>query len=106
MKRLYVVVRADIPAGLQLAQACHVTREFTRAHPEEDVGENLVVLAAKSEPELQELFTDARSVCPRTAFYEPDLDGAMTAVALVGEARRLLSSFPLALRYRGLEEPV
>lgn len=99
-KRLYVVVRADIPAGLQLAQACHVTREFTLAHPEEDVGENLVVLHAPNEPELARLVHTVDPLCLSSIFYEPDLGGAMTAVAFSGDARRHLSSLPLALRPR------
>lgn len=102
-KRLYVVVRADIPAGLQMAQACHVTREFTLAHPEEDVGENLVVLHAPNERELLRLLHTASPMCLSTAFREPDLGGAFTAVAFSGDARRHLSSLPLALRPRAID---
>ena len=49
MKRLYVVVRADLAHGLQLAQACHAAREFSLAHPGDASGENLVVLEAANE---------------------------------------------------------
>lgn len=100
MKRLYVVVRADLPAGLQMAQACHVTREFTLAYPEEDVGENLVVLHARDEAELARLLVSSDPLCLSKAFREPDLGGAMTAVAFSGDAQKHLSSLPLALRPR------
>lgn len=98
---LYVVVRSDINAGLKLAQACHATREFTREHPAEVVGENLVVLEAPAE-RLGLLLARARaeSLCATTAFHEPDLGGELTAAAFGVGARRLLSSLPLAGRVR------
>lgn len=98
MSPLYVVVRNDIGAGLQMAQACHVTREFTRVHSAEPVGESLIVLEA-SPAELAELFGRAGAV-RRTAFHEPDLGGELTAVAFGAGARKLLSSLPLAGRLR------
>lgn len=98
MKRLYVVVRSDLPAGLQMAQACHATREFGLLHPGEDVGDNLVVLHVPDEGALRGLVDAAKGACPVVAFSEPDLNGEMTAAAFSGEARRFLSSLPLALR--------
>ena len=98
MKRLYIVVRSDISPGLQLAQACHAAREFTRLLPGEDVGDNLVVLGAASLAELVELVDRADGVCAVVPFYEPDLGGEMTAAAFGLGARRILSSSPLALR--------
>lgn len=97
MKRLYIVVRCDIAAGLQLAQACHAAREFTLAQRDEDVGDNLVVLAA-SHSELERLVERAPGVCSVTAFHEPDLGGELTAAAFGVGAQRLLSQLPLALR--------
>lgn len=92
MKRLYIVVRNDIAPGLQMAQACHAAREFTLKSGE-DVGENLVVLHA-SHAELERLVTAS----PCVPFHEPDLGGELTAAAFGGNARKLLSSLPLALR--------
>jgi hypothetical protein len=97
MKRLYIVVRGDLPPGLQLAQACHAAREFTRRRPDEDVGENLVVLQATL-AELVELVDRADGVCSVVPFYEPDLGDEMTAAGFGLGARRILSSYPLALR--------
>ena|ERR1700742_4547175 len=91
-KRLYIIVRADLPPGLQLAQACHAAREWTLAHPQIDVGDNLVVLHVPDEQALLELRGAASSYL---LFREPDLQNAATALALPGEARRRLSSLPL-----------
>jgi peptidyl-tRNA hydrolase len=35
-EKLYLVVRADLPAGQQAVQACHALRGFVEDHPEED----------------------------------------------------------------------
>jgi hypothetical protein len=98
MKRLYIVVRADIEPGLQMAQACHAAREFTLQRPNEDVGDNLVVLHATPE-RLQALVDAAQDgLCSVVPFFEPDLDGQLTAAAFGVGARRILSRLPLALR--------
>lgn len=102
VKRLYIVVRRDLPTGLQLAQACHATREFTLAHPNADVGENLVVLHAPGAQELAELAARARALSLTTTFHEPDLGGALTAAAFDGRVRRLLSQLPCAFSRRAL----
>jgi hypothetical protein len=94
MKRLYVVVRADLPIGLQMAQACHAVRAFARTCREVDPGENLVVLNAHGEGQLLRLWYD----CPgdTVLFREPDHQNEFTAFAASGEARQHLSSLPLA----------
>lgn len=98
MKRLYVVVRSDIPPGLQLAQACHAAYAFGATRTAEDVGDNLVVLHATQE-DLERLVDEAqRGVCSCVPFHEPDLGGELTAAAFGVGARRILSCLPLALR--------
>ena len=101
-RRLYIVVRGDLDPGLQAAQACHAARAYP-APPSED--ENLVVLAARSSHHLGELFELGRRMGPSVAFHEPDLDGALTAIALggdlesdAGKVSLLLSQLPRALR--------
>jgi hypothetical protein len=96
VKRLYVVVRNDLPLGLQMAQACHAARKFTLQH-REDVGDNLVVLHA-SAGELACLVARADGLVTTTAFHEPDLGDELTAAAFGLGARVLLSSLPLACR--------
>jgi hypothetical protein len=101
MDALYVVVRHDLGAGLQMAQACHAVREFTREHPADGVGDNLVVLETSLD-RLHFLAYRARvgEKCRTTAFHEPDLGGELTAVAFGAGARKLLSELPLAGRAR------
>lgn len=34
MEKLYIIVRGDLPAGAQCAQACHAISTFAAEHPE------------------------------------------------------------------------
>lgn len=99
MKRLYVVVRGDLPIGLQMAQACHAAREFALKWPEVDAGENLVVLQAQHEGHLLRLWLECDTY-EGVTFREPDLGDQYTAFAVTGGARPLLSSLPLAGKAR------
>lgn len=101
---LYVIVRADLPPGLLLAQAVHVARKFTRRYAEISVSEdeNVVVLAVPSESELDNLLqwlSWETPHVPREEFHEPDLDGSLTAISIVRtpEVKKRLASLPLAL---------
>ena len=98
MKRLYVVVRNDLGPGLQLAQACHAVQGFTREYAAVDVGDNLIALGAPpfalAQLGLHALLADL----PIYLFFEPDLGKELTAIALNGEAQKLVASLPLALR--------
>jgi hypothetical protein len=58
----------------------------------------LVLLAVPDELALSWLWSDAAARGLRgVAFHEPDLDGALTAIALEPAARRLVAHLPLAL---------
>jgi hypothetical protein len=104
MERLYVIVRADLSAGAQLAQSCHAVSAFAyRYRVEHDAwqanDQNLVVLSVENESALGELLcVVAGSGAKVAAFHEPDFGNQLTAFAVSGEAARLLSSLPLALR--------
>lgn len=104
MEKLYVVVRADLPAGAQLAQACHGLRAFVATHPEIDrqwyeTSNNLVCLQVRSEAELHALIERAQEHdVAHAVFREPDEDDTVTAVALEPAGARLVSTLPLALR--------
>ena len=64
----------------------------------------LVLLAVPDELALSWLYTDAtRRGLRAVRFHEPDLDGALTAVALEPAARRLVAHLPLSLRVEGRE---
>jgi len=104
MIKLYVVVRADLRPGLQLAQSCHAVRLFTEEHPEADRAwfrdsNNLVCLQAESKEHLAKLAYDATNRCvPVSMFREPDLGGELTAIVIGPAGGRMLGSLPLALR--------
>lgn len=97
MKRLYVVVREDLPPGLQMAQACHAAFEYG-LHGSDDVGDNIVVLHASAERLRQLVEEAAKRGLSYQDFHEPDLGGELTACAFTGAARSLVSSLPLAMR--------
>lgn len=108
MDRLYIVIRSDLSPGARCAQACHTLRAFVDAHPGIDrewftASNNLVVLEAPHEAYLVALASLAtqRGVAVAT-FREPDYSDALTGVALGPSeiARRLVSSLPLALKFR------
>lgn len=59
----------------------------------------LVLLAVPDELALSWLYADAVRAGLRAApFHEPDLGGALTAIAVEPAARRLVAHLPLALR--------
>lgn len=96
-KCLYVVVRKDLAPGLQMAQACHAAFAYG-FYGSDDVGENLIALGA-SGAELAALEDAASKLnLSHVTFREPDLGGELTAIALSGSARSLVSQLPLALR--------
>jgi hypothetical protein len=106
--KLYIIVNAELEAGLQMAQACHALSEFEERNPAEyrhwkQSSNNIVIASAPNELALLKLFGDAgaRGV-PRAIFVEPDLAGAVTSTAILGrpEALPLVSCLPLALRPR------
>ncbi len=96
MTRLYVVVRGDLPAGLQMAQACHAAR----AYPGRPEDENLIVLTVPDQRALWWLLVKAgmpETPCTVAPFAEPDLDYQLTALALSGPgAKKLVHTLPLA----------
>jgi hypothetical protein len=104
--KLYVITRADLRPGSQIAQACHGLRQFVEEHPAIDenwfkTSNYIAVLAAPDEAALIRLRDRALSreiAC--SEFREPDMDDSVTCVVLEpgDDARRLCSNIPLALR--------
>ena len=103
MERLYIVVRNDIAPGLQIAQSCHALRAFVERFPELDrawheSSSNIVVVQCADMPELLCTRDELRAHgVPLAEFFEPDLGGQMTAIAVSGEAKRWLRRYSLAL---------
>jgi hypothetical protein len=93
-------------AGYQAVQSIHAMRQFTAEHPDIDnewflTSNYLGLLAAKDESELLEIVRKAALEDIRySIFREPDVDNAITAIALEpGEkSKRLCSRLPLALK--------
>lgn len=87
-------------------QSIHAMRQFTAEHPDIDkewflTSNYLGLLAAKDESELLEIIRKAALDDIRySIFREPDVDNAITAIALEpGEkSKRLCSRLPLALK--------
>lgn len=107
----YIVLRDTLDAGQVAAQTAHVTSAFATEHPAVlggwHTGEgSVVVLSAPGDalPRLRDEF--ASDDVPAASFCEPDLGGAMTAVAVACErthplVRRRLRRLPLAGRPAG-----
>lgn len=97
MEKFFVVVRADLDPGLQMAQACHAAYLLGVTSPKPE-RENIAVLGA-TKAQLEVLVQRAlERGDTHQAFYEPDLQGELTACALDGSARKITSSLPKALR--------
>lgn len=102
VERLYLVVRADLPVGLQMAQVTHAHRAFVHEHSTLEEAwyrssNTVAVLAARDEQHLLTLRERAlRAGIPCAAFREPDLDDAMTALALAPAAKRLCRGLAVA----------
>jgi len=96
----YILVRADLPLGIQAAQVAHAAGESSPSNL--SAGTYTVILAAKNERELVQ-HADAlrRAGVAFSAIFEPDppYDGALMALGLVPARKealkRHLSCLPL-----------
>lgn len=79
----------------------HAALSFSLRHPRitaqwQQDSEHLVVLCAADEPALYDLWCKAQNLeLVAVAFFEPDLDDALTALALEPKAAKLVSPFSL-----------
>jgi peptidyl-tRNA hydrolase len=102
MERLYIVVRADLDLGLQMAQAIHAAKDFGTQYPHEDFrwrhgGNNVVVLEVPDEKALMDLHLLLMSKrVATTLFTEVDLGGEATALSADTGAKRYVRGLPLA----------
>lgn len=90
-KALYILVRADLPPGLQMAQAVHaaVTETLRNTVLARTIGNTIVL----SVPDEETLLARAAG----SLFREPDLNGEATASAAFTDGREY-SDLPLAGR--------
>jgi peptidyl-tRNA hydrolase len=104
--KLYVVTRRDIVAGYQGVQSQHAAIQFMFEHPDRSTewfqGSNyLAWLSVEDEEELMRLLVQAKDAGLRhSAFREPDVGGAITAIAIEPSPKTALlcKNLPLALK--------
>lgn len=104
--KLFLVTRRDIAPGYQAVQSCHAIRQFTAEHPDRDAewftsSNYLALLSVANETELMRLLVAAADAGLRcSAFREPDVGGAITAIAIEPhpKAAELCKGLPLALK--------
>lgn len=104
--KLFLVTRRDIAPGYQAVQSCHAIRQFTAEHPDRDgewfkASNYLALLSVANEIELMRLIVAASDAGLRwSAFREPDVGGAITAIAIEPHPKtaELCKSLPLALK--------
>lgn len=109
--KLYLVTRRDLSFGDQTVQTCHVALQFAVDHPSTTerwtvASNTLVLLTVADEAALHALVERADYAgLDVSRFCEPDLGGALTAVALEPSAgaRKLCRGLPLALACAGSE---
>ncbi len=101
--KLYVIVRGDIPPGAVCSQAMHAALEYAFTFPDQakvwhDLSNTVCILQAEGEAHIEEIACEMdRCKKPHVRFREPDMGGAMTAVAVGQDAAKLLRHLPLAL---------
>lgn len=104
--KLFLVTRRDLAPGYQAVQSCHAMRQFTADHPDLDVewfsrSNYLALLSVADETELMRLLVSAADLgLKASAFHEPDVGGAITAIAIQPhpKAAELCKGLPLALK--------
>lgn len=100
--KLYVVVRKDMPTGVQMAQQGHAISEYWCQHQSSakewhDLSNFICVLHIDNEPQLKRLMADAYDrYIPAAHFCEPDMNDAMTAGVIHHSGKALVKDLQLA----------
>lgn len=105
MLKLYIVLRADLTAGLKIPQACHAQDAFLEGHPGlytewRTKYKNLIIKEVPDEMALHTLYERLyKEGVAASLYHEEDLDHALTAIAFYGQkAKRFAGPLPLALQ--------
>jgi peptidyl-tRNA hydrolase len=104
--KMFLITRADLAPGQQAVQTAHVLTEFIFEHQYEaarwkNESNTIVMLTVDDEYQLLQLLNQAREQSiSNSLFKEPDLQDAVTAIALApGNAtHKLCKTLSLALR--------
>ncbi len=109
-RKMFVVVRADLPPGLRAAQAAHAVAEMCVHRPSESAlwhdeahGNYMIVLEAPHEVSLMGWFDYLQeSHIDCELFREPDMNYAATALAALPhpDKNELFAQLPLAYSKR------
>ena len=91
-----MVVRSDLPPGLQAAQAVHAAIGFAQKHPAL-IPETVILVGVPDELGLAWLLAEAHTFA-HFAVREPDLENSLTALALEPAAGRFCKHLPLLLK--------
>jgi len=103
--KVCIITRSNLTDADQAVQACHVAMQFMMDYPESArswhaQSNTLVLLTVENEQGLQRIIDRAFDLNVRTAaFREPDLNNALTAIALEpsDKNQRICKNLPLAL---------
>lgn len=109
--KFYVVVRSNMPAGVQAVQSAHALLDFSVKYPDivknwNTVSNYLCMLSVDNEDQLYDLYVQAVEQGIRVVrFYEPDMGDELTAIALEPgcASKQLCSKLKLALRGYSME---
>ncbi len=94
---MYIVTRRDLSVGMQLAQTAHVAMAWRDEWDIDD--DTVIVLTVENELALHGVLLDMLEhdgFAGASWFREPDLEGALTAVAFTASTKKLLRNLPLA----------
>lgn len=84
--KLYVLIRSDLSKSQQAVQGGHAVAEFLLSYPNTE-WENGILVYLKSPGDwdlYNKLELAAKKQVPYMAFYEPDLNDEITALAVLG----------------------
>lgn len=104
MDKLYLITHEKLPPGQQAVQAAHAMRQFGFEYTMLEAqwferSNTLAFLAAPDTRALEVLRDKAlRKGVAVAAFYEPDRDNELTAIALGPEGKKITRRLPLALQ--------
>lgn len=86
MKKLFVLIRTDLPSSYRAVQAGHVVAEFVLNRPNSWTNETLIYLGVKNLFRL-EIIKDKfiKQDIDFVEFKEPDLNDELTAIATTSE---------------------
>ena len=96
MKKLYVIVRDDLTPSQKAVQAGHAVAEWLLKYPDSIwKNDTLVYLKVPNKIHLLNVMADMWEIPNQsTAFFEPDLDNEITAVACLGR-NKIVKKLPL-----------